>query len=79
MTDQSTVFAKKGAWKQEIGTKGWEILSFYFPDEFLCQLFKEYRVIPAIKIVARFSRRCVHRYKSERFDPCIFLQFSAIF
>lgn len=49
MTDHSTLFAKKGAWKQEIGTKGWEILSFYFPDEFLCQLFKEYRVIWPLK------------------------------
>lgn len=43
MTEQTTLFAKKGAWKQEIGTKGWEILSFYFPDEFLCRVFKEYR------------------------------------
>jgi AraC-like DNA-binding protein len=43
MTGHTTIFAKKTAWKQEIGTKGWEILSFYFPDSFLYRFFKENR------------------------------------
>ncbi|MBK8503705.1 MAG: helix-turn-helix transcriptional regulator [Saprospiraceae bacterium] len=49
MTEHTTVFAKKGAWKQEIGTKGWEILSFYFPDDFLCLFFNEYRELWPLK------------------------------
>lgn len=43
LTEHSTLFAKKAAWKQEIGTAGWEILSFYFPDHFLYKFFQENR------------------------------------
>lgn len=35
MTDNISFFAKKGAWKQENGTAGWEILCFYFSDSYL--------------------------------------------
>lgn len=45
MTEHSTIFAKKTAWKQEIGSSGWEILSFYFPDSFLYRFFQENRQI----------------------------------
>ena len=43
MTRHTTMFAKKGAWLQEKGTTGWEILSLYFSDEFLCRFFQENR------------------------------------
>lgn len=43
LTQHSTLFAKKTAWKQERGTTGWEILAFYFPDDFLCSFFRENR------------------------------------
>ncbi|MEP7317672.1 MAG: AraC family transcriptional regulator [Panacibacter sp.] len=43
MTQESSIFVKKTAWKQELGTTGWEILSFYFPDNYLKFFFKEYR------------------------------------
>ncbi|HUQ65650.1 MAG TPA: AraC family transcriptional regulator [Flavitalea sp.] len=43
LTEHSSLFAKKAAWKQEIGTAGWEILSFYIPDQFLYRFFKENR------------------------------------
>jgi AraC-like DNA-binding protein len=43
MTESSSIFAKKTAYKQEIGTVGWEILSFYFPDSYLQNFFKENR------------------------------------
>jgi len=43
MTQHTTYFAKKTAWKQEIGTMGWEILAFHFPDDFLCRFFRENR------------------------------------
>jgi len=41
MTDNVSIFAKKGAWKQENGTTGWEILSFYFDDSYLKGFLKE--------------------------------------
>ncbi|CAN5630895.1 N/A [soil metagenome] len=41
MTDDISIFAKKGAWKQENGTTGWEILSFYFADSYLQRFLKE--------------------------------------
>ncbi|MBL7700060.1 MAG: helix-turn-helix transcriptional regulator [Chitinophagaceae bacterium] len=49
MTENTTIFAKKGAWKQEIGSTGWEILSFYIPDNFLHRFFKENRQLWPLK------------------------------
>ncbi|HRN54905.1 MAG TPA: AraC family transcriptional regulator [Agriterribacter sp.] len=43
MTEHSTHFAKKGAWKQENAHLLWELLAVYFPDEFLCRFYKENR------------------------------------
>ena len=43
MTDNTSIFARKTAYKQEIGTEGWEILAFYFPDSYLQHFFKENR------------------------------------
>lgn len=43
MTDNTSIFARKTAYKQEIGTEGWEILSFYFPDSYLQNFFMENR------------------------------------
>lgn len=41
MTEETTHFAKKGAWKQENADLQWELLAFYLPDEFLCSFYKE--------------------------------------
>ncbi|MCC6288734.1 MAG: helix-turn-helix transcriptional regulator [Chitinophagaceae bacterium] len=43
MTENSTHFAKKGAWKQENADYQWELLAFYFPDEFLCSFYNDNR------------------------------------
>jgi AraC family transcriptional regulator, exoenzyme S synthesis regulatory protein ExsA len=43
MTDNTSIFARKAAYKQEIGTAGWEILAFYFPDSYLQRFFNENR------------------------------------
>lgn len=43
MTERTTHFAKKGAWKQENSDFKWELLAFYFPDEFLCSFYHENR------------------------------------
>lgn len=43
MTEQNTHFAKKGAWKQENANYQWELLAFYFPDEFLSRFYHENR------------------------------------
>lgn len=43
MTEHTTHFAKKGAWKQENADFQWELLAFYFPDEFLCRFYNENR------------------------------------
>ena len=49
MTEHTTIFAKKGAWIQENGTTGWEILSFYFSDDYLCRFFNEHRHLWSLK------------------------------
>lgn len=43
MTANNSLFAKKGAYKQEIGSTGWEILAFHLPDSYLQIFFKEHR------------------------------------
>lgn len=43
MTENISIFARKTAYLQEIGTEGWEILAFYFPDNFLKNFFEEHR------------------------------------
>lgn len=43
MTDNTSVFARKTAYKQEMGTVGWEILVFYFPDSYLQNFLRENR------------------------------------
>ena len=43
LTQHSTLFLKKCAWKQEIGTTKWETLSFYIPDSFIYRYFRENR------------------------------------
>jgi AraC-like DNA-binding protein len=43
MTENTSIFARKAAYKQEIGTEGWEILSFHFQDNYLQQFFKAHR------------------------------------
>jgi AraC-like DNA-binding protein len=43
MTERTTHFARKGAWKQENADLQWELLAFYFPDEFLCGFYHENR------------------------------------
>lgn len=49
MTENTSIFARKTAYKQEIGTEGWEILSFYFPDSYLQNFFKENRTYLPLK------------------------------
>jgi len=49
MTQNTSIFIKKTAWKQELGSTGWEILSFYFPDSFLQNFLKEYRELLPLK------------------------------
>ena len=45
MTQNTTIFAKKTAWKQEFRGYGWELLAFYFKDDFLCNFFEKNRAI----------------------------------
>lgn len=49
MTNESSHFAKKGAWKQENSDLQWELLAFYFPDEFLCRFYEENRQLLQVK------------------------------
>ncbi|HRO45494.1 AraC family transcriptional regulator [Agriterribacter sp.] len=49
MTEHTTHFAKKGAWKQENADLQWELLAFYFPDEFLCRFYNENRQLLLVK------------------------------
>lgn len=41
MTEHNTHFAKKGAWRQENADLKWELIAFYFPDEFLSRFYTE--------------------------------------
>lgn len=43
MSEDATHFAKKGAWKQENANFEWELLAFYFPDDFLCRFYNDNR------------------------------------
>ncbi len=44
LTDNTSVFVRKTAYTQEMYKyKGWEVLSFFFQDDFLRQVFNEYR------------------------------------
>ena len=44
LTDNSCVFVRKTAFNQERDDMvGWEVLAFYFQDNFLQQVFREYR------------------------------------
>jgi AraC-like DNA-binding protein len=44
ITDNQSLFFRKTAFKQEMYEYvGWEVLAFYFQDDFLRQIFKEYR------------------------------------
>ena len=44
LTDNNCVFFRKAAYTQErADLVGWEVLAFYFGDDFLKKLFKEYR------------------------------------
>lgn len=44
LTENTSVFLRKSAYTQELFyTSGWEILAFYFPDDFLQQVFKTYK------------------------------------
>lgn len=50
MTEDTTHFAKKGAWKQENADLQWELLAFYFPDEFLSRFYNEHRQL--LKVIS---------------------------
>lgn len=44
LTNENAIFIKRGAYNQQmVDTVGWEVMAFYFPDEFLQQGFKTYR------------------------------------
>jgi len=44
LTDDQAMFYRKTAYNQELpDTAGWEVLAFYFPDDFLRQVFNEHR------------------------------------
>ncbi len=50
VTDQKSVFFRKTAYSQELDySVGWEVLAFYFPDDFLRQVFNEYRAFLPLK------------------------------
>ncbi len=44
LTDNKAAFIRKTAYKQEIyhHTIGWQVLVFYFPDEYVCNILDEY-------------------------------------
>lgn len=44
LTDDKAVFIRKTAYRQEIYDSliGWQVLVFYFPDEYVCKVFDEY-------------------------------------
>lgn len=44
LTDNKSLFFRKTAYRQEMyKTVGWEVLAFYFQDDFLREVFNEYR------------------------------------
>ncbi len=44
LTENKSLFFRRAAYKQELdGTAGWEVLAFYFKDNFLRKVFDEYR------------------------------------
>ncbi len=44
LSDGNAMFFRKTAYNQELHeTAGWEVLAFYFPDDFLRQVFNEHR------------------------------------
>jgi len=50
ITENSSFFVRKNAFKQEVHAMvGWEILGFYFRDDFLRQVFNEYKAYFSIK------------------------------
>lgn len=52
LTDNSALFIRRTAYKQQLHESiGWEILAFYFQDEFLRKVFREFRdYLPADRI-----------------------------
>lgn len=63
MTEDSTHFAKKGAWKQENADLQWELLAFYFPDEFLCRFYEENRQLLLVKNLPNVSGEMLIKIK----------------
>ena len=50
LTDNTSLFVRRTAFSQERDDLiGWEVLAFYFPDDFLRQVFREYRQYLPIK------------------------------
>ncbi len=44
LTENKSLFFRKAAYKQELDeTSGWEVLAFYFKDDFLRKVFREYK------------------------------------
>lgn len=44
LTENKSLFFRKAAYKQELDeTSGWEVLAFYFKDDFLRNVFQEYK------------------------------------
>ncbi|WP_236974094.1 helix-turn-helix domain-containing protein [Membranihabitans maritimus] len=45
LTENKSLFLRRAAYKQELDeTSGWEVLAFYFNDDFLRKVFDEYRL-----------------------------------
>lgn len=63
MTEHTTHFAKKGAWKQENADLKWELLAFYFPDEFLCGFYNDNRQLLRRKSLPDFPGESLIRIK----------------
>ena len=50
LTDNTSLFVRKGAYNQERDdVEGWEVVAFYFQDDFLRQVFNEYRQFLPLK------------------------------
>jgi len=67
ITENSSVFVRKSAYQQEVHEYvGWEVLGFYFSDDFLRQVFNEYRAYFDLKNLPPVSTEMIMEIKVNK-------------
>ena len=73
LTDNSALFIRRTAYKQQLHESvGWEILAFYFPDEFLRKVFREFRDHLAINQIPPPTRDMIIEIKANDVTKAFF-------